>query len=119
VVRIGPQECSIDDPNSVKTLYGIGSKFVKADWYYASSSPHFEHLKLFALRDPEQHSSLKKKLARFYTMTYVTNYEDAVDRNVLTFCERLQAFSQKGETFDLGHWVQCLAFDVISEITVS
>jgi hypothetical protein len=33
VVRIAPDHYSIDDPDAIKQIYGIGSKFPKSEWY--------------------------------------------------------------------------------------
>src|ERR1700712_1929353 len=33
IVRIAPDHFSIDDPDAIKQIYGIGSKFPKSDWY--------------------------------------------------------------------------------------
>jgi hypothetical protein len=32
IVRIAPNQYSIDDPSSIKTIYGIGSRFTKSAW---------------------------------------------------------------------------------------
>ncbi|KAJ0119871.1 putative L-asparaginase 4 [Fusarium oxysporum f. sp. albedinis] len=33
IVRIGPNKCSVDDPSSLKVIYGLGRPFVKSDYY--------------------------------------------------------------------------------------
>lgn len=39
VVRLGPNMYSINDPDVVKAVYGIGSKFAKSDWYESWKHP--------------------------------------------------------------------------------
>jgi hypothetical protein len=39
VVRLGPNMYSINDPEVVKAVYGIGSKFAKSDWYESWKHP--------------------------------------------------------------------------------
>jgi Cytochrome P450 len=45
------------------------------------------------------------------------SYEPFVDRCIDLFVDRLSEFSQSGREIDLGHWMQCYAFDVIGCIT--
>jgi hypothetical protein len=33
IVRIAPDHYSIDDPDAIKQVYGIGTKFAKSEWY--------------------------------------------------------------------------------------
>lgn len=33
IVRVAPDHYSIDDPDVIKQIYGIGSKFPKSEWY--------------------------------------------------------------------------------------
>lgn len=33
LVRVAPDHYSIDDPDAIKQVYGIGSKFPKSEWY--------------------------------------------------------------------------------------
>jgi hypothetical protein len=50
-------------------------------------------------------------------MTSLVHYEEFVDRCADLFCARLKEFAARGETFNLGYWFQCYAFDVIGDIT--
>jgi hypothetical protein len=57
VVRIGPNEVSLDDPEAVKQIYGHATEFKKALWYYASGGIHPEHtVDLFTDTDEKNHS---------------------------------------------------------------
>jgi hypothetical protein len=39
IVRVAPNMYSIDHPEVVKKVYGIGSKFAKSKWYYGWQHP--------------------------------------------------------------------------------
>lgn len=52
-------------------------------------------------------------------MSSLLAYEPYVDTCIDIFLEKLLGFSQTGTTFDLAHWFQCYAFDVLGEITYS
>lgn len=103
----------------MKTIYGAGSKFTKSDWYRAWTAPGIEHFNLFALRDSKMHATLRRQMSTFYSLSHLRNYECFVDNNTRILCTRFQEFARAGTVFDLGHWLQCYAFDVITEITVS
>ena len=52
-VRTAPNEYSIDDPDAVKIIYGLGSQFPKADWCKHSPAfvvPNFSRLTKNVLR---------------------------------------------------------------------
>jgi hypothetical protein len=50
-------------------------------------------------------------------MSSLVNYEPFVDHCAELFMTHLNEFSDNGATFNLGHWFQCYAFDVIGNIT--
>ena len=50
-------------------------------------------------------------------MSSLVNYEPFVDRCIDIFFDRLDEFSSQKKSFNLGHWFQCYAFDVIGDIT--
>lgn len=58
-------------------------------------------------------------MANLYTMTTIKSYEPYVNNCVRVLLEQFDRFAAKGEWFDLQHFTQCYALDVIGEITVS
>ena len=52
-----------------------------------------------------------------YSTSNLLNFEPFVDRCADVFDQRLNEFAASGKTFDMGHWFQCYAFDVIACIT--
>jgi hypothetical protein len=50
-------------------------------------------------------------------MTALLEMEPFVDQCSSIFQTRLGEFADQKTTFDLGHWLQCYAFDVVGEIT--
>ncbi|KAL1635333.1 hypothetical protein SLS56_001756 [Neofusicoccum ribis] len=117
IVRIAPNEYSIDDPDAIKIIYGHGTAFTKGPWYYASGSPHKANL--FSDRDPRSHAAERRKFAALYSMSTLVTMEQAVDHCIGFLHSRLGDFARSGEAFDLQWWMQCFAFDTIGEISVS
>ncbi|KAI1620545.1 cytochrome P450 oxidoreductase [Exophiala viscosa] len=119
VVRVGADLYSIDSPEIVKKVYGIGSKFPKSDWYDAWRSPEPHRWTLFPVKDMKLHAETRKRSQSLYSMSSLVSYEGYVDECAAIFRKRLSEFAASGQTIDMGHWFQCYAFDVIGNITYS
>ena len=118
VVRVAPNWYSIDDPAAAKKIYGLGTKLSKAAWYEAFAPPdHRGHL--FADRNEKRHTADRRKYQAMYSMTSMVHYEPLVDECAGILTDRLTEFAESGKPFNLGHWLQCYAFDVIGNITFS
>lgn len=137
MVRIAPNEYSIDDPEATKEIYGLGSHFVKvclkfckviychafniskSPWYIASGNPDpHATADLFTDLDPKRHAVNRRKVASLYSMTNLVQMEPFVNDCTGILVKRFTEFAQRGEGVDMGHWLQCYAFDVIGHVTV-
>ncbi|KFY65399.1 hypothetical protein V496_02591 [Pseudogymnoascus sp. VKM F-4515 (FW-2607)] len=119
IIRIAPNEYSIDDADAVKVIYGLGSQFIKSPWYIASGNPDpHAALDLFSDRDPIRHAASRRKVASAYSMTALAQLEPFVDQCYSVLRARFIEFADRGQAIDMAHWMQCYAFDVIGEITV-
>lgn len=117
VVRVAPDYVSISSPE--KTIYGIGSKFPKGDWYQGWKHPSPDRWTLFPDQDSKRHAETRKRFQGLYSMSSLLSYEVYVDECIDIFLNKLGQFARSGTTLDLVHWFQCYAFDVIGEITYS
>lgn len=115
---MAPNRYSIDDPSCVRTIYGIGSKFSKSDYYHAFGSPDTLTRDVFSETSNETHSASRRQQASMYSMTALKAYEPYVDKVNATFIGKLESFAETGRSFDLFTWMQFYAFDVIGEITI-
>ncbi|KAJ0107950.1 hypothetical protein J7T55_008085 [Diaporthe amygdali] len=117
IVRVAPQMYSIGDPAAMKPIYGIGSPLEKSSWYEYWGDPRVPNHNLFSSTDSSFHATMRRKVANLYTMTAIKSYEPYVNNCVRVLQEQLDRFAAKGEWFDLQHFTQCYALDVIGEIT--
>ncbi|KAJ5192417.1 hypothetical protein N7449_008559 [Penicillium cf. viridicatum] len=118
IVRVAPNWYSVSDPTATKLIYGHGSKYQKSDWYDAwNFSSDLSLTNLFSERSSKKHAEDRKKVASLYSMTSLVAYEPFVDDCIEIFKHRLDEFAMKGQLIDMGHWLQCYAFDVIGMIT--
>ncbi|KAL6354975.1 hypothetical protein LRP88_12333 [Fusarium phalaenopsidis] len=119
VVRIAPNQFSFNDPDAIKTIYGIGKPFIKSSWYKASSDPNAQFKDLFTDQNAARHSANRRLVANLYSVTSLRTMESAVDECVDLLVDRMSELSRSGKSFDLQFWMQCYAFDVIGQITAS
>ncbi|ETN43130.1 uncharacterized protein HMPREF1541_02288 [Cyphellophora europaea CBS 101466] len=116
IVRIAPNQYSLDDPEAVKVIYGHGTEFIKSPWYSAAVAPGQSH-DLFAEPNPKIHAANRRKVASLYSTSNLLKFEPYVDTSVGIFVEQMRELGRRGDIFDLQHWLQCYAFDVIGLIT--
>ncbi|TGJ87215.1 hypothetical protein E0Z10_g1517 [Xylaria hypoxylon] len=105
----------IADPEAVGIIYGHGTRFVKSSWYDAWGSP--SNWNLFADRSIQRHANNRRQLQNTYSMTSLVSYEPYVNQCADIFSRRLCELGEAGVSVDMGHWMQCYAFDVIGQIT--
>ncbi|KAJ5908325.1 hypothetical protein N7495_001007 [Penicillium taxi] len=115
VVRIAPNQYSINDLSAIKTVYGTRSRFAKSAWYDGWRHP--QQWTVFSDRDINRHAETRKRFTGLYAMSSVMHYETFVDHCADIFIKRMSDFADKRQTVNLGHWFQCYAFDVIGNIT--
>ena len=58
-------------------------------------------------------------MAALYSMTNLVQMEPFVDECSDLLVKRFKEFAQAGRQMDMGHWLQCYAFDVIGHISVA
>ncbi|KAI1736391.1 cytochrome P450 [Xylaria scruposa] len=117
IVRYGPNRYSISDPEALNIIYGHGTRFIKSSWYNAWTAPDPDSWNVFADRSIQRHANTRRQLQNTYSMTSLVSYEPYVDQCADIFSQRLSEISEAGIPIDMGHWLQCYAFDVIGQIT--
>ncbi|KAJ2990879.1 hypothetical protein NUW58_g2738 [Xylaria curta] len=120
VVRLGPKRFSFAEPEALKTIYGHGTDFSKSEWYSAFNLPRpysIERWNMFATSDSKLHAKQRRPFMSMYSMSSLLSYEPYVDECADLFTQRLTEFAHGGKVIDMGHWLQCFAFDVIGLMT--
>lgn len=110
---------SISDPAAIKIIYGVTNPMPKSGWYRSWGDPRVPNHNLFAATDPKVHSQMRRKVANLYSMTAIKSYEPYVDSCIRALTTKFDRVAKSGEVLDLQRWMQCYAFDVIGELTVS
>lgn len=95
IVRIAPNEYSLDDPSACKTLYGLGTEFRKGPWYYGSSNAIGEYNQNpFSESDPKRHAAMRRRSAPLYTMSSLVKMEPAVNECIDLLQKHFSRISQ-------------------------
>lgn len=115
IVRIGPNKCSIDDPDAVKIIYGLGKSFAKSSYYSAFTD--VGKTSLFSEREPSIHAGMRRRIAKLYSLTNLLNYETFVDQCTATLEDKFRKFCIEQRPIEMGSFLQYYAFDVIGSIT--
>lgn len=89
----------------------------QAPWYWAWQPPYPDRASLFADLDPHRHSIQRRKFAAAYSMSSLVGYEPYVEGCTSLLVQRFQELSSTSQAFNLAHWLQCYAFDIIGEIS--
>ncbi|KAH7347958.1 cytochrome P450 [Pyrenochaeta sp. MPI-SDFR-AT-0127] len=118
IVRIAPNEYSIDDPDAIRPIYGHGTKFTKSDWYRASGNPYSKANDLFTAQNPTAHAATRRSVANLYSTSTLVKLEPFVDECIRLLFDRFTEIAREGKEIDLQFWMQCYAFDVIGYITL-
>lgn len=67
---------------------------------------------MFSDQNAKRHSETRRKIASAYSMSSLLKMEGFVDNCSEVLTEKFTGFAAKGEVINLGHWMQCYAFDV-------
>ncbi|KAJ9609661.1 hypothetical protein H2200_005989 [Cladophialophora chaetospira] len=120
-VRIGPRVVSVADPSLIQTIYGVGTKFRKTEFYSIIDVWHEGKLtqSLFECRDEDYHARIRRPIANAYSMSTLVEFEPAVDSTVDLLSSRLDRFVASGEPCPLNQWLRFYSFDVLGEILFS
>lgn len=125
LVRLAPDYVSIDDPSSIKGIYGIASKYPKSDWYQSFKAPDPKLFTLFGDQDIKRHAESRRSLQHVYSMSSLVSYEPFVDHCADLLVQRLSEIASHSHShshsgrrpFDIANWLLAYANDVIACIT--
>ena len=117
IVRLGPNEYSIDDPEAAAIIYSYHNVFPKSKFFYATFQPPGANMvNGFTERDNKRAAEWRRYFAPAYSAFLM--YEGAVEDCAKLLDEKLKEFADAGLLVDLKHWILCFAFDMSGVVTV-
>ncbi|KAI1133127.1 cytochrome P450 [Nemania abortiva] len=117
VVRIGPNELSVGDPEAFLQIYRVNKPYVKSACYsVVKGSRPFD---LTGERSEKIHSAQRRLVARAYSMESTMRLEPQIHELVTILLKRFDDVAFSEQIIDLGYWLQLFAFDVIGAVSFS
>ncbi|KAJ2987475.1 hypothetical protein NUW58_g4482 [Xylaria curta] len=117
VVRIGPNELSVGDPEAFRQIYRASKAFPKGACYSVIQGTR--PFDLANERNEKIHGAQRRLVARPYSMDSTKRFEPQIDVLLDTLLRQLDGFAKTSQVFDLGFWIQLYAFDVIGTVSFS
>lgn len=111
IVRIGPNEVHILDPDFFEEFYNVSSRLNKDAWYYAFVASQDAG---FGTSNADLHRARRKAMSRFFSFSAIARLELSSREKVLKLCERLQDIRDNGKLVNLSNAFRCLAADSVT-----
>ncbi len=108
-VRVGPNEVSFSNIDSVKEVYGQQTNFIKAPIYETMSQPP---LGIFSLRDKSLHSRRRRLLSHAFAQSNLFDAEPLILQHVQRLLNRVQDNLSK-PSLDMLALFRLTAFDIV------
>ena len=109
-VRVGPNEVSFSNIESVKEIYGQSTQFLKAPAYDNMSTPPFG---IFSLRDRTEHSQRRKLLSHAFSQASIDDTEPTIQSLIDKLIERIRG--NFGKPLNMLLLFRCLSLDIVGE----
>ncbi|KAI1264068.1 cytochrome P450 family protein [Xylariaceae sp. FL1019] len=116
VVRIGPNDLSVGDPDAFRQIYRSNGAFVKAPCYsvFQGSRP----FDLVGERNEKIHGAQRSLVARPYSMESMKHLEPRIEATIEALLRKLDAATTTpSKSLNLGQWLQLTAFDIIGAVS--
>ncbi|KAI6382458.1 hypothetical protein MCOR25_000750 [Pyricularia grisea] len=116
LARIGPNTLVTNDPDVLRKLWAVRSPYKKSDFYQAV---RFDPVRdnLISMRDDDEHSVLRNKMAAGYAGKGNEGLENVIDKGISAFIGLIERNYVSDETafrpMDLARKVQYASLDII------
>ncbi|KAL2424332.1 Cytochrome P450 monooxygenase [Exophiala dermatitidis] len=112
IVRIGPNEVHIKDPDFFDEFYNVTSRVDKDPWYYAFVGSQDAG---FGTANVDLHRMRRKAMSRFFATSAISNLESSSRQKVAKLCQRLEEMRKGGKPVNLSNAFRCLAADSVTD----
>lgn len=109
-VRIGPNEVSFSNSETVKELYGQNTQYMKAPVYDNFVTPP---VGIFSMRDKAAHSQRRRLLSHAFSQSNLLNAEPIISQVISKLLEQLRG--KIDQPVDALLLFRLTAFDIVGE----
>ncbi|KAJ4250142.1 hypothetical protein NW762_011953 [Fusarium torreyae] len=110
IVRIGPSEISIANPQAFRVLHASNSPVSKGPFYNIA----YPWINLLADRNKKQHAHRRKAWDKAFTAKALRDYEDRVVKYTRQLTENID--KMKGNPLNLKQWINFYTFDIMGDL---
>jgi len=114
MVRIGPKEVLISDPEALKIIYALRSGFTKSSFYTVFNN--FFKSDLFNTLDESLHAWKRRNVSASYSAESIAKMEPIMNQEMDVFLHEMGTLAQKNEPVDLAAWYRLWAWDMSGEL---
>lgn len=111
IVRIGPNKVALNTEQDIKTVYAIGTKFVKSSWYLTWSLMGYDNV--FTFINPKQHADRRRITAKLMAKNSVILYLDDISQHIRDFIRLCNKSAAQGQAINFMHLYRYMALDVL------
>ncbi|KAJ0418761.1 benzoate 4-monooxygenase cytochrome P450 [Aspergillus carlsbadensis] len=115
IVRVGPSELSIADPEAVKVvhpLHGPNAAPKKGPWY----DQPYPRFSLQTTRDDHEHARLRRIWDRAFSTKALREYSPRVRHHAARLHEVIEQSIRTAQPLDLAQWFNYYSFDVMGDL---
>ena len=113
IVRIGPNEVSIADPEIVMVVHSVKSRCRKSDWYDQSHPM----TTLQQMRDRKMHARRRRVWDEAFTAKSLRAYEGNISKHADLLVSKLA--EQKSKAVNASDWMMYYTWDVMGQLAFS
>lgn len=118
LVRTGPNNISISDPDAIPIVYGTSPSWIKGPSYYgAVPVSRSRAVPSIIAMSESQHTGVRKSVGRAFTTNSLLDYEESIETTGQELIESLK--KAMDSEVDIAMWLQFFAMDVLIRIAFS
>lgn len=121
IVRVGPRELSINDPNAVSSILGGTSKCIKGPWYQGVHGGKGERaLNLHVTMNPTHRRQRRRIWDQAFSVRALQSYEEQLKSSTRQVMQQLNKLAENGKnSIPVDEWCCLYSFDIMGELGFS
>ncbi|MCO5613605.1 hypothetical protein L7F22_067882 [Adiantum nelumboides] len=120
IVRVGPRELSINDPNAISSILGGKSNMIKGPWYLAAHGGKGPRvLSLHVTIDPASRKARRRIWDQAFSVKALNTYEDDLKKFTNAIMEKLEIKAKEGKSLAIDQWCMFFSFDIMGQLGFS